>query len=489
MNHCRPQLVGFLGALLALAFIAVSASATGSPLDSALTISGAPGNGLAPFSALTLTMSQLAALPQQTVTVSIDGVSTSESGPSLSALLSQAGVEYISACKNDELRYWIEVSGADGSRAEITAGEIDPSFGNKPAILSISEDGSALTRPRLIVPGDATDVRDIQVVTNITIGRAAPQLAGSKSDTSACTPAPFTAPVAPTPPSGSVLVNGDVAQPMELTYAQLAALPQATQTDSYQGPHGTSTNTETGPTLFDVLSSAEPRFKFCNANELRSYVEVTSSEDGYATLVSWAEIDPADNGNPVLLSLTENGHSTLSTDTDPRLTLPGDVDGGRYVSGAAVITLFGAPRQALLRGCGLTPKLPEVPQVTVPGVTVPGVTVPGVTVPTPKMPTVAVRTATVPMATVPKPRVPGFKGPGAIAPAHATPTGTTPTATTPTVTTPTVTTPTVTLPTPPKGTVPTVTLPTVAIPTVTAPTVTVPTVTVPPVKVPPIKMP
>src|ERR1700733_13972374 len=128
MTH-RSALASALGVVV-LALVTI-ASAAGSPFGPALTISGAPGNGLMPFSPLSLTISQLAALPQQTVTVSIDGVSTTESGPSLSALLTQAGLQYISACKNDELRYWIEATGADGAAAEITAGEIDPSFGDK----------------------------------------------------------------------------------------------------------------------------------------------------------------------------------------------------------------------------------------------------------------------------------------------------------------------------------------------------------------------
>jgi hypothetical protein len=458
--NARPLLVALLGAL-ALATMAVLATANGSPLDPGLTINAAPGNGLTPFSPLTLTTSQLAALPQQTVTVSIDGASMTESGPLLSALLSQAGLQYISACKNDELRYWIEATGTNGSAVELTAGEIDPSFGNKPAILSISENGSALPSPRLIVPGDATGARDIQDVANVTVGRAAPQLSGSVSDTAACTPAPFTAPVSPTPADGTVVINGAVAHPETLTYAQLGALPQVTQTDSFLGPHGTSTNTETGPTLFDVVSTADPRFGFCDANALRFYVEVTSSEDGYASLVSWAEIDPRYDGNPVLLSLTENGHSTLTTDTDPRLTVPGDVHGGRYVSGAAVITVFRAPRAAALPGCGLNLPLP-VPRVTVPAVTVPSVTVPALTVPTPPIPPVTVPTVTVPTPQVPAVSVPTPRGAGAPAAAGDSVPG----ATTPTVT------------------VPSVTVPGVTVPELKAPGVTVPAVTVPAVKLP-----
>jgi hypothetical protein len=43
----------------------------------------------------------------------------------------------------------------------------------------------------------------------------------------------------------------------------------------------------------------------------------------------------------VLLSLAENGVSQQTV--GPRLTVPGDVKGGRYVSGSAIVTVFRAP--------------------------------------------------------------------------------------------------------------------------------------------------
>ncbi|HEY4348369.1 MAG TPA: hypothetical protein VGM80_12335, partial [Gaiellaceae bacterium] len=102
-----------------------------------------PALGLTPF---TLKTSELAVLPQQMVTVPIGGVPTTESGPLLSSLLTLAGVQYNAACKNDELRYWIQVTSTDGSAATVvTSGELDPLFGNRPAILSINEGGKFLT--------------------------------------------------------------------------------------------------------------------------------------------------------------------------------------------------------------------------------------------------------------------------------------------------------------------------------------------------------
>ena len=52
---------------------------------------------------------------RQTVTVPINGTPTTESGPSLASLLTFAGVQYNSACKNDELRYWVQATNAKGA--------------------------------------------------------------------------------------------------------------------------------------------------------------------------------------------------------------------------------------------------------------------------------------------------------------------------------------------------------------------------------------
>jgi hypothetical protein len=290
------------------------------------------------FKTVRFTMAQLAAMPQQTVTVTIGGSSTTESGPLLSAVLTAAGLQFISTCKNDELRYWVEAE-AEDTAATTTSGELDTGFGNNPAILSVSENGSSLSSPRLVFPADVTDARDLSDVDTVTVGRAAPQLADTA--TPDCTASPFTPPVtAPTP--GSVVINGDVSMPVTLTWAQLQALPQVTQTDTFKAGANSTTVTETGPTMFDVLSAAEPEFRFCKPNDdLRFYVQATSSEDGYAATAAWAELQPLRNGKQMLLSLSENGSSLQSV--GPRTTAPGDPKGGRYVSGTAVLTVVRAP--------------------------------------------------------------------------------------------------------------------------------------------------
>jgi hypothetical protein len=294
---------------------------------------------------VTLKTSELAVLPQTTVTVPINGKSTTESGPLLSALLTYAGVQYDSACKNDELRYWVEATNPKGQAVVITAGELDTGFGNRPAILSISENGQFLTSqgPRLVVPNDS-GARNLQHVSMITVGRAPVQLADT------ATPACGTTGTAQAPPPGSLTINGDVKNPTTYTFAQLQAMPQLNQTVSFLSGTTPSTNTETGPSLISLIQAAQPKFLSCDPNdELRFYVEVTSSEDGYASTESYAELDPTLNNTMSLMSLIENGASQASV--GPRLTVPGDVKGGRYVSGSAIVTVLRAPTEVTIPSC------------------------------------------------------------------------------------------------------------------------------------------
>ncbi|HEY4347856.1 MAG TPA: hypothetical protein VGM80_09725, partial [Gaiellaceae bacterium] len=202
--------------------------------------------------------------------------------------------------------------------------------------------------PRLIVPNDPGAARNIQHVGTITIGRAAVELPNA-------TPACGASGLIPNPAKGTVVVNGDVASPLALTMDQLAALPQVTQTDTFLQGTTPNTNTVSGPTLYSIIQAARPRFLACDKTDnQRFYVEVTSSEDGVSALVSWTEIDPSLDNIPDLMALVNNGIPVLNTDTGPRLTTPGDIRGGRYIFGGAVITVFRAPTQTRIPSCART---------------------------------------------------------------------------------------------------------------------------------------
>src|SRR5689334_1184850 len=93
----------------------------------------------------TLKWSELATLPQRTLSVTIDGATHVEQGPYLTDVVGLATPNVLACSRNDLLRWWILVTGKDGAATVLGRGEVDNGFGNRPAILSISEDGKFLT--------------------------------------------------------------------------------------------------------------------------------------------------------------------------------------------------------------------------------------------------------------------------------------------------------------------------------------------------------
>jgi len=160
------------------------------------------------------------------------------------------------------------------------------------------------------------------------VGIAAALLAGTGS---------VGAPADARPRPGRFLVGGDVEQPLKLSVADLAALPQQTVQVTFQAGSATETHTYTGPLLLDVLNLAAPTFDPAIKNDkLRHFVTVTGS-DGYRVVVAWGEFDPDFEAKPLLLATTEDGASLA--DVGPRLVVPGDHRGGRYVTNVVNVRL------------------------------------------------------------------------------------------------------------------------------------------------------
>lgn len=337
-----------LSLLSALVLVCGMSSATGSPRTKLVTAPAAPVGSILVSGALPLPRTfatyELAALPQRTVTVSYAGVTHKESGPLVTDLMAFLGWQPTASCRNDVLRWWILASNAKGRSALVTRGEIDPGFGNRQAILSISEDGKFLTHvgPRLIVPGDATDIRAIRNVNQLTIGRAVSQLPQTGCDDKGA--------LAAAPARGSMVINGDVTRGSTVAFSQLQGMtPQFNQTVGFLSGSTPTTNTEVGPLLQQVLATAQPKFRpKCPTDKMQFYVEATGS-DGYTSLLSWGDIDPSAGNRVPVLSLTENGASLASV--GPRVLAPGDVRGGRYVSGTVALTLVRAKPKVALPAC------------------------------------------------------------------------------------------------------------------------------------------
>lgn len=125
-------------------------------------------------------------------------------------------------------------------------------------------------------------------------------------------------------------VRGAVATPLTLTTKDLKALPEHRLRVTFQSGTTTETHVFKGPLLRDVLALAGPTFDPAVKNaKLRHAIAVTGS-DGYRAVVAWGEIDPDFENKDVLLAFKEDGESLRQS--GPRLVVPGDIRGGRYVS-------------------------------------------------------------------------------------------------------------------------------------------------------------
>ncbi|GLZ53528.1 hypothetical protein [Actinomycetospora sp. NBRC 106378] len=122
-----------------------------------------------------LTAQDLAAAPQRDVTVSFQSSRGAEShqerGVALDTLLPPQSLATDPAAKNDQLRFAVLALGADGYAATVAYGEVSPDFGNRGLLVSLTEDGKPLTRPRLVVPGDVKGGRYVSDLVELRVVR------------------------------------------------------------------------------------------------------------------------------------------------------------------------------------------------------------------------------------------------------------------------------------------------------------------------------
>jgi hypothetical protein len=300
-------LVGLTGSFLGVS-AAVSAPAFAATAHGSRPVLSVKGEVTSPAA---YTISELAALPQTTATVTVGGRQFTDTGVLLETLVTDAGPAYPASLlntKNELLRVTVTVRGAARRDVTFAVGELDSGFGSHPALLALTQNGRPIARgPELVVPGDRAPVRFVPGVTQLTVGIAT-------------TPATDT-----NPPAASPVEVIDGHHEVTLSAARLARLPAETLTVSFEGPGGVQTHTEVGPSLLEVLAAAGV------APTLNTWVAAVG-DDNYVATVTPAE--QFVGGRPLQLSLSEDG-ATLA---QPRLVTDGDIKGGRYVSG--VVDLY-----------------------------------------------------------------------------------------------------------------------------------------------------
>lgn len=154
-------------------------------------------------------------------------------------------------------------------------------------------------------------------------------LAGCATSTAPPVPAPAAATSSSTTtttqaaPAGGIVISGDVHSPGPVTHEQLAALAQHTVDVQFSSEK----HTESGVLLSDLIG-VPSLATTSRKNDQLAFAVLATGADGYAALVSYGEIAP-DFGNRGVLLATTQDSTPLAR---PRLVVPGDVKGGRYVS-------------------------------------------------------------------------------------------------------------------------------------------------------------
>jgi hypothetical protein len=301
----RPILVAAVTGMLCVGALSAAPASIASS-SRALTVDGAVS---APAS---YTPTELAALPQTTLPVARRHAPATVTGVSLQDLV-QLSAPLLPDAKNALLRVTITISTAGHRKLSLALGELDPSFGNNPALVTVNRHGHhGRTVIGLVVPGDRSNARSLAGVTHLRV---------AVSNDAATLPAQ---------PGSINVVKGH--RNVTLSAEQLSALPNRTLTVSFLAGTEPQQHTETGPSPRRVLAAAHVRT--CAATSIAAV-----GSDGYIATVTLAEQTTA--GKPLLISTVEDGVALVQ----PRLVVDGDVKGGRYVSDLVNIVVSSA-------GCG-----------------------------------------------------------------------------------------------------------------------------------------
>ncbi|WP_083742439.1 hypothetical protein [Rhodococcus sp. MTM3W5.2] len=129
-------------------------------------------------------------------------------------------------------------------------------------------------------------------------------------------------------PAG-VRVVGAVKEPVTVTAERLRSFPAQTQAVEFDSSKGRQSHVYEGAALVDVLSGLDVVTDGSAKNPALRLAVLATGSDGYRAAVSWGEFAPEFAATPILLAYTEDGRPL----EQPRLVVPGDGKGGRYVGG------------------------------------------------------------------------------------------------------------------------------------------------------------
>lgn len=139
--------------------------------------------------------------------------------------------------------------------------------------------------------------------------------------------------------SDSISIEGAVEHAGSLTLADLKREPATTETVALKTGKGMLTGSYTGVLLWTLLERAVIKVSPGSKNDVMRHTIVVTGSDGYATVLSVAEIDPEFGGDRAIIAYSKDGQLLAAERGFARLILPADKSAGRAISGIASITV------------------------------------------------------------------------------------------------------------------------------------------------------
>jgi DMSO/TMAO reductase YedYZ molybdopterin-dependent catalytic subunit len=136
-----------------------------------------------------------------------------------------------------------------------------------------------------------------------------------------------------------ISIRGAVEHPTSLTLAELKRQPATTETVSLKTGKGVLTGSYTGVLLWRLLEQAVIKVSPTTRNDLMHHTIVATASDGYATVLSVAEIDPEFGGERAIIAYAKDGQPLAAKRGFARLIFPADKSAGRAISGISSITV------------------------------------------------------------------------------------------------------------------------------------------------------
>lgn len=130
-------------------------------------------------------------------------------------------------------------------------------------------------------------------------------------------------------------VSGALDRPATPTVSDLQALSATTQTVTFSSAGASQTHTYTGTNLWGLLSGSGIQVDATRKNDVLNKYVLATGADGYKAVFSLGEINPDFGNRASIVAYAETVSATsvpLVDDGPFRVTSPGDVKGGRYVS-------------------------------------------------------------------------------------------------------------------------------------------------------------